>query len=398
MLFGALFVGLLDNQVLSPILIDVAEGLQTSVARIGTTVTAYALAAGLAGLFIMPYADRRGRARFLKGAVGLFTVASLTAAGAPNWKVFYGARVLAGLAGGVISAGVITYAADLFPYAHRGRVMGVISSSYFAAPILGIPLAAQIVGMAGWRYVYLLFGVLAGTLRMFMGNYLPELIRPPDPEPSSIRETYREILGDRSRQMGICASFFLSAGTGGFITYLGPWLRTQFNLSVKAVSLIYLLTGLTALVGALGAGVLADRLGKKRVILVSNVLSIGLLGWLIALPYGPTLLLALALTGLATSFRFGPMQALLTELVPAQQRSTFIGLRNTVSQMGIAFSALVAGLCYPSSFGFPAVVTFSAAMTFLATLVVLVIVEPKTPLQPAVEPAVGHRPTDAFDV
>jgi hypothetical protein len=41
------------------------------------------------------------------------------------------------------------------------RALGLISSAYFAAPILGVPLAAQIADRYGWRRAFLLFAILA---------------------------------------------------------------------------------------------------------------------------------------------------------------------------------------------------------------------------------------------
>ena len=65
------------------------------------------------------------------------------------------ARALTGLAAGTLSTCSITFAADWFPYQVRGRAIGLISSAYFAAPILGVPIAAQIADRFGWRRAFL---------------------------------------------------------------------------------------------------------------------------------------------------------------------------------------------------------------------------------------------------
>ncbi|MBI1745059.1 MAG: MFS transporter [Acidobacteria bacterium] len=390
-LFSTLFIGLLDNQILSPMLVEISTSLHCQVTRVAGTVTAYAVMAGLTGLLIMPLADRGGRARFLKGAMVVVIIASLTATLAKHWLAFYVARVLAGLAGGIISAGVISYAADLFPYSQRGRVMGIISTSYFAAPILGIPLSAQLVSWFGWRFVYGSLAALAGVLLGLMPHYLPELLRPPTILRETPYQNYKGILNDRPRRLGVFSAFFISAGTGGFMTYLGPWLATQFGLTVREVAYVYLMAGLAALVGALLSGALADRFGKKRVILLGNVLYIIILSRLYRLAYGPSLVLALGLAGLVAAFRYGPLQALLTQLVAANQRSAYIGIRNTVSQLGIAASVLVAGFLYQDAAGFANIVIFSAGMIALASVIIWRIAEPREEIiNPADAPAFGN--------
>ena len=102
-----LFLGLVDSQMLSPMLPVLAAEFGVSPAMMGMVVTAYACAAALCALIIGPLSDRWGRIIFLRVAAMLFALASMLAYFANDFATYFSARVLAGLAGGTISACVL---------------------------------------------------------------------------------------------------------------------------------------------------------------------------------------------------------------------------------------------------------------------------------------------------
>jgi predicted MFS family arabinose efflux permease len=80
---------------------------------------------------------------------------------------------------------------------------------------------------------------------------------------------------------------------------------------------------------------------------------------------------------MAAAFRQGPLTALITELVPSNQRGAFIALRNIFSQTGIGAAAVLGGLLFERH-GYAAVTTLCAAMTAVVALLLIThIVEPR---------------------
>jgi len=95
------------------------------------------------------------------------------------------------------------------------------------------------------------------------------------------------------------------------------------------------------------------------------------LGW------GVALLAAFGVVSLAAAFRQGPLTALMTEMVPAAERGTFIALRNISSQLGIGATVFVGGILYEKS-GYGAVTWLCAAMTALVGVLLFThIIEPQ---------------------
>jgi predicted MFS family arabinose efflux permease len=379
LLFFLLFLGVADNQVIAALLPSLVKSFDISLTMAGLLVTAYSLAAAAAAFVSGSLSDHYGRRRFLLAGVLVFSVASWLSSRSATFAELMLARGLTGLAAGTISTCSIAFAGDWFAYAVRGRAIGLISSAYFAAPILGVPLAAQIADRFGWRRAFLLFAALALAVALASWK-LPKDSLDPRPSSQKFRTTLRAFGSflrrrDTTAMLGI--AFLVSGGLVGFITYIGQWLHTAFDLPTRTIGWVFMLGGLVAVAAAPLGGTISDRWGKRTVSIASNVLLAASILLLPFLGWGVGLLAVFGATSLGAAFRQGPLTALMTELVPGHQRGSFIALRNIASQFGIGAVALVGGVLYESH-GYSAVTTLCAAMTALvAILLATHIVEPQ---------------------
>jgi DHA1 family inner membrane transport protein len=379
-LFLLLFLGLADNQMIAALLPSLVKSFGISVSTAGLLVVVYSLASAVAAFFSGTLSDHYGRRRFLLVGAAFFAVASLAASQSETLNELMLARALTGLAAGTLSTCSITFAADWFPYNVRGRAIGLISSAYFAAPILGVPIAAQIADRFGWRRAFLFFAALAvvtalATLRLPLERLNP---RPSAEMLRTAARAFRSFLTRRDTAAALVIAFLVSGGLVGFITYIGQWLNSSFGLPTRTIGWVFMLGGIVAVGSAPLGGILSDRWGKRAVSIASNVLLAVAVAFVPFLPWGLGLLGAFALASLGAAFRQGPLTALMTEMVPAPQRGSFIALRNISSQMGIGATAYVGGVLFQRS-GYAAVTSLCAVMT--AVVVVLLathIVEPQS--------------------
>ena len=377
-LFLLLFLGLADNQMIAALLPSLVKSFGISVSTAGLLVVVYSLAAAVAAFFSGTLSDHYGRRRFLLAGVAFFALASFAASQSRTLNELMLARALTGLAAGTLSTCSITFAADWFPYNVRGRAIGLISSAYFAAPILGVPIAAQIADRFGWRRAFLFFAGLAvvttlATLRLPLERLNPQ---PSTEKLRSAIEAFRSFLSRRDTAAALVIAFLVSGGLVGFLTYIGQWLNSSFGLPTRTIGWVFMLGGIVAVGGAPLGGILSDRWGKRAISIASNSLLAVAVALVPFLPWGLGLLGAFALASLGAAFRQGPLTALMTEMVPAPQRGSFIALRNISSQMGIGATAYVGGILFQKS-GYAAVTSLCAVMT--AVVVVLLathIVEP----------------------
>ena len=378
-LFLLLFLGLADNQMIAALLPDLVSSLHITLSTAGLLVVVYSIAAAVAAFFTGTLSDHYGRRRFLLAGVVLFAAASGTAAYSRTYIGLMLARTATGLAAGTLSTCSITFAADWFSYRVRGRAIGLISAAYFAAPILGVPIAAQIADHFGWRRAFLFFAGLA-VLVAFISLSLPRERLSPSPSTALLRRTadsFRSFLARRDTLAALAIAFLVSGGLVGFLTYIGQWLNMRFGLPTRTIGWVFMLGGLVAVGTAPLGGILSDRWGKRTVSIASNVLLAGAVVFVPFLSWGLALLALFGLASLGAAFRQGPLTALMTELVPAAQRGAFIASRNIASQLGIAAAAYLGGVLFERS-GYAAVTLLCALMTVaVAVLLATHIVEPE---------------------
>jgi predicted MFS family arabinose efflux permease len=376
-LFLLLFLGVADNQMIAALLPALVGSFQVTVKVAGLLVVAYSLAAAAASFVSGSLSDYYGRRRFLLVGVLVFALASWLASATRSFEDLLLARVLTGVAAGTISTCSIAFAGDWFAYSIRGRAIGLISSAYFVAPIIGVPLAGQIADHWGWRRVFVFFALL-GVAVACASLALPKSA---DGRPTPVRLrssllSVRTFLVKRDLVAALGVAFLVSGGLVGFITYIGQWLHDHFGIATGGITIVFMVGGLASLVGAPLGGILSDRWGKRAISIASNVLLAFAVATVPFLPWGIALVLVFGMTGLGAAFRQGPLTALMTEMVPAAQRGSFIAMRNISSQLGIGSVALAGGLLY-EHYGYAAVTTVCALMTALvAVLLTTHIVEP----------------------
>ncbi len=378
-LFLLLFLGLADNQTIPALLPLLIGSLHITVEQAGWLAAFYSVAAAAASLFTGIASDHYGRKPFLILGALVFGAGSWMAAGAGSFFGLTLARGLTGLGAGAISTCAIAFAGDWFRYSVRGRALSLISTAYFVAPILGVPLAAQIAGRFGWRATFNFFAVMAVGVALF-STRLPREKRESRHASGKWRSTFRacrSFFARRDTAAGLVIAFLVSGGLYGFIFYIGQWLNQSFGVTTGTIGWVFMLGGLVAAIGAPVAGSLSDRWGKRPVSIFSNILLALAVALVPLFPWGIALLVVFGFASLGAAFRQGPLTALMTELVPSSERGSFIALRNVFSQSGIGLVVLAGGALFERH-GYIAVTTVCATMTFLVALLLAThIVEPR---------------------
>ncbi len=378
-LFLLLFLGVADNQMIAALIPTLGGSLDKSVDVVGLLVVVYSVAVAVAAFISGTLSDHYGRRRFLLIGVVMFGLASWVAFRTQTFGELMLARALTGLAAGTISTCSIAFAGDWFAYAVRGKAIGLISSAYFAAPIVGVPLAGLIAERFGWRHVFVFFAALSFVVAC-VSLTLPKERANLRPVAQKFRATllaFRSFLERRDLTAALWIAFLVSAGLVGFITYIGQWLSDHFEVRTGGITVVFMVGGLASILGAPLGGILSDRWGKRAVSIASNVFLALAVALVPFLPWGVGLWMVFGAIGLGAAFRQGPLTALMTEMVPAAQRGSFIACRNIASQLGIGTVAFVGGVLYQHN-GYVAVTTLCAAMTaMVAVLLAAHIVEPQ---------------------
>ena len=375
-LFGVLFLATADNQLLIPLLPTLGREFGVSVQSLGWLFSSYALAAGLSSLIVGPLSDRFGRVIFLRFGLILFSSIAILTYLSNGYSQLFWFRTVTGLTAGLLATCTASLVGDAFPYERRGRVMGMVLSSYFAALILGVPLAAWVAEVWHWRVIFLASSVLAGLLLVFSLFSIPGERLSSTPSTGSLWSVYPRLILRRETAAAIAVSFGVSGATLAFLTFISEYLDQSFGLRPLQISWLFLTAGLAAAVGSPISGYISDRFTKRGVFLVANTVLVVPLLALDRLRWGIPLIGLFFLISLCISFRQTALQTLQTELVQGDERGSFLALRNAGSQLGISISVLVAGNLY-SQIGYRGVTVWAALLTlFSSTILYFFIEEP----------------------
>jgi predicted MFS family arabinose efflux permease len=372
-LFGVLFLGVSDTQLVAPLLPLIAQDLGTTPGHAGIIVTTYSLAAAAFALIVGPLSDRVGRKKVLVSGLALFTGASFLTYHVTTFNALVILRAITGLAAGTLSTCALSFAGDYYSYDQRGRAMGVLSMGYFVAFVIGVPAGALAASKFGWHWVFGCLSVTALVIFVITLSMLPDT--PPHVESQARSGKFAEHFRKRDRLAGMAAAFLTSGGIVGFLTYVGAWLNKNFGMGVDRIGLLFMVSGLAAVAASPLSGWLADHAGKRNVIIWSNVVLAVLFVVVSRSSLGVGLVLGIAALSVAASARQAPLHALTTEIVGTEVRGQYIALRNAASQVGIATVATISAAAFDAA-GFFAVALVAAIATLLIPLCCIWLREP----------------------
>ncbi|MEV8638233.1 MFS transporter [Streptosporangium sp. NPDC051023] len=176
------FMTLLDISIVNVALPSIRTGLGAPQSDLQWVVSGYALTFGLVLVPAGRFGDMRGRRNAFVFGVALFTLASAAAglARTSTWLVV--ARLVQGIAGGVVNPQVSGLIQQLFRGAERGRAFGLLGATIGISTAIGPMLGGLLIRLGGeldgWRlvfYVNVPIGLLAIALAY---RYIPR--RPPE--------------------------------------------------------------------------------------------------------------------------------------------------------------------------------------------------------------------------
>lgn len=154
----AAFMTLLDVSIVNVALPTIREGLDASEAQLQWILSGYALTFGLVLVPSGRLGDARSRRAVFMFGLALFTLASAAAGIAPTILFLVLARLVQGVAGGVLNPQVAGLIQQLFHGADRGRAFGALGAVIGVATAVGPLLGGGLIALAGpeegWRWVF----------------------------------------------------------------------------------------------------------------------------------------------------------------------------------------------------------------------------------------------------
>ncbi|AXB42944.1 MFS transporter [Amycolatopsis albispora] len=366
-----------------------------------------AIAAGLLG-------DRIGRKKVMMYALAFYAVFSVVAAFAPNYEIFLGARVLAGMGAGAESAIIAPFLSEFVPAKRRGWFVGALAG-FFSFGFVAAALIGRFVVSAspeGWRIAQVITA-LPIVMLLWWRRSLPEsprfLViqgrdteaeqvvaklerdveratgRPlPPPEPTELRpatETPKVNLltalrflwskAMRRRTAVIWTVWFvITFSYYGFFSWI-PTLLVDRGITVTKSFEFSIIIYLAQIPGYFSAAWLSERLDRKRTIALYLTGSAVSAFWLSQMDAPWSITLAGAVLSFFLNGTYAGVYSYTPEVFPTWIRATGTGLSSAFGRVGSILAPTIIGLS-AASLGFGGVFGLTTAVLGAGVLCVLV--------------------------
>ena len=154
----------LDASIVNLALPTLVEQLDTTFTTVQWVVLSYLLVLTSLVLSFARLGDMLGKKKVYLTGLALFTLGSLLCGLSPGVGWLIGFRALQGLGAVMLQALGMAIITEVFPASERGRALGIIGGIVSVGIALGPPIGGLLIGLAGWRSVFLVnlpVGVLA---------------------------------------------------------------------------------------------------------------------------------------------------------------------------------------------------------------------------------------------
>jgi len=260
-LYAGGFLGPFGGSVVVSMLPEIGADVGVSTGAAATTVTAYLAVFAATMLFSGTLGTRWGRVRTVRSAYAVYAAVSLAAALAPTFSLLLGARMLQGAANAFTTPILLAALAMVTPKDRLGRALGLFGAMQATGQTVA-PLVGGLAAETSWRWSFVVLAAAAVVLTVIG---LPDSVRDETAgrEPARLRDA----LGPYVLRIGVVA-LLGNAALGGLNFLLAFRTEDFFGLTSSQRGALLTLFGLAGILTARPVGMLIDRVGARRSLIV----------------------------------------------------------------------------------------------------------------------------------
>ncbi len=349
-LAGIQFTHILDFMIMMPLGPEFIRKLNINTHQFGLLLSSYTFAAAIAGVFATYFVDRFERRVLLLSLYACFIIATLVCGFAPDYHSLFIARACAGAFGGILGSLVQTIVADSIPFERRGKALGTVMSAFSVSTVAGVPLSlflANNIPSLGWRAPFF-FIALISALILYLGyRNIPKIAGhlAHKHEGSRLTQIWNIFVAHQHLRAFIFMGLIMLTGFS-VIPYIALYLTSNVGIDNSYISLIYLCGGIATLMSSRLIGHIADRYGKVKMFRVLAIVS--LIPLLVTTNLVPVPLWVVLINSttffVLVSGRMIPAMAIVSQVVDAKIRGTFMSLVGSVQMLASGLASVMAGV------------------------------------------------------
>lgn len=315
------FLNYFDRQVIFPLFAFLKTDFGLSDFELGLLGTVFMIVHAIASVPLGILADKWIRKNIISFGVIVWSIATFFSGLVNNFHQLLAARSIVGIGEAAYGPSATSLLADKFHESKRAYVNSIFHLGMFAGGTLGMILAGVIGTHLGWRICFFIVGI-PGFILAVISWKIAEKKQKHEFHLDIEKETIFSMFKIKEYALVLIGGIFLTFTSGSIISWITVFIVRYHNFSVQDASLyigsIVLITGLA---GIFFGGKYADKFYKKG-IPRSFILSIG---FIIATPLlivivltssKVLLLISLTLATFCMSWYYGPIVALIQDIVP----------------------------------------------------------------------------------
>lgn len=241
--------------VIMGLLPEVALDLGVSIPQAGHVISAYALGVVVGAPVLAVLAAHWGRRALLMALIAVYALGNFASALAPGYASLGLLRLVSGLPHGTYFGVAALVAAALSRPGQRARAVGWVMLGLTSATLVGVPIAAALGSLLGWRAAFVFVGAIALAAVFMVRRWVPDMPAPQGASPW--RELGALARGQVWFTLGIGAIGF--GGMFAVFSYIKPTLLEVAGMPAALVPFTLSLFGLGMVAGNLVGSRMADR-------------------------------------------------------------------------------------------------------------------------------------------
>jgi len=326
----------------------IARDWAISIQWMTLAVTVYMVPFVVFQLFTGPIAMIFDTRKTLLFGFGMYALGGFLSAWAPNLEFMVGFRFIQGFGAAFIAPIIMALIGEMVDPKKMGRSMGILGVMYTCGVTMGPLISGFLEVRLGWPWFFFFLTALASTIGIFYGVVHRS---PAEAQKGSGRFTDAFLLLKKSYSFADVrflsfAAFFLFIAFIGLMTFMAEHLKAAYALPSDKIGLILSTTGFLGMLVSPFAGILGDKLGRKRVAYLGAAFMVSALFALTLLDYSyESYLLVFALYGAGAATCWTSLNTLAVQMIP-DLRKPVVSVYNCVKFSGYAVAPVILSLFF----------------------------------------------------
>ncbi|MEZ4671955.1 MAG: MFS transporter [Anaerolineae bacterium] len=253
------------SRMIYPLLPVFARGVKVEISAIVSILTLMQLL-GLVAPFIGRTAEQRGRKFTILLGLLLYVAGMVSVFILPDFTGLAVALLLGALGRTALGPAVQAYIGDKVPYHRRGSYLGFVELAWSGAFLFGVPAMTWLIAHYNWQTPFLALAILGAV--SFVIIWLQVEPDAPMAHHVAFLQALRASISSPMALAGLCLGFSISAANQLVSVVFSTWIEDSFGIQLAALAVAAAVIGMSELTGEGIVTFFADKVGKRRLVLI----------------------------------------------------------------------------------------------------------------------------------